>query len=1336
MAMKQKRLARILAFSLFAAGMNALGEVAPKPYVLNDFSDGTTRVAPPISKKWDVGGKAVTVVESSGNDNGGECSDADRVSFARIACRTAAMNFGVNFTKSAQGRNGLSSFVRKISYWVKIDADSAKCGLAEGEVFCQFDFPWGGPRLNGITIGQIGYGKWKQVTQTFDPPTSFATATGMICSGPNPREPLSGAFVFYVDDITIYGDALPTDIKKLKVSAPANGKVTITWAAADPGDPRNFDLRGCNVYRNDQLVGNAENSLTCEAGIGDVIRVKATDIFKNETTGLMRTVSDDVTPPGPVSNVGVEGSSDGSGDVKVRWTNPTDKDLGGISIYCGEVLMDRVKSPATECVLKQRRLNALKTYTVVAEDTSGNAAAGVAAAGVAPRDAATIPPGRLVIDDCNENQQYWSGEDKVLTATTPPLFAKEISVKRGYRGAQAALVNTNLTVAQSAKGIEGLVLRAKAVGTSSSSLQVSITDRDPANGNNRSWVFPLSGAYQLDEDWAWVYIPLEKLRKPSADAVFNAANVVSVTFWDGDRAPRIAIAEAAFAYTPDKASRVTPSEIRNVTVLENSHDRSGRVILSWDPPLDGTVKQVNVYEGTKRVGSRQISTPYYRYLKVNASVDAPVILTVKTEGFDGIESRGVQVPVQPTSSPVFTQPVLLPPDKAPRCDWIEAEAAYYTAPYVRIPDDSASAGECIGTNNGDDDPGKQATAEYAFDSRAARQKIWARLKVSAESSIGVAFDGKEASRIPLKKSAEWSWQVLGTTTLAVGEHKLKLIRDGAGVLIDRLCLSENPAYTPSGKGDASEPANHFQFLVETPLYKSLLWIPPQAKQIRGVLLTKLNLSEPQVILNPAIRRACTREALAIIYTAYINEGASLKMVQLLYDGNNQMSDALILDQLDLLAKASGYAELKDAPITSTGHSMSYATGNSLAYWNHERVFSRMPMRSGFGHPTGTRPGDNADYIPLLFVGNIGYDDFIHNGGTFPGFWFGGGVVNNRERGAFFGNVVTADGHLDYSVEDSHLQAMFLQKTARAIVPEGVALNGPIALKKLAPTDGWLTGPAGCLDKPEDKPMPMAQFAGDLMKEHKMWFIDQEMADFAYGYHTSYAKRNGKFQQVMFLDKDKKPFNVFWGEGGGELKRCEILGPNLFRLGKGFWNKVPGNYLTEKVKAGAPVEHSATRSIVRTHTGESAVIRSDAADNFTFSLKLGKIGYVIGNMPYFYQQNYGEDGYVYAQVPLRFWYPKQERKAEQMLTFPPLHDMKVGDQTQKLVATSSAGLTVDYLVVEGPAVIDGDTLVLTDIPPRTKFPIKIRVAATQPGTYAGTLYNTAKPVEQSVILKKD
>ena len=124
------------------------------------------------------------------------------------------------------------------------------------------------------------------------------------------------------------------------------------------------------------------------------------------------------------------------------------------------------------------------------------------------------------------------------------------------------------------------------------------------------------------------------------------------------------------------------------------------------------------------------------------------------------------------------------------------------------------------------------------------------------------------------------------------------------------------------------------------------------------------------------------------------------------------------------------------------------------------------------------------------------------------------------------------------------------------------------------------------------------------------------------------------------------------------------------------------------------------------------------------------------MPYFYQQNYGEDGYVYAQAPLRFWYPRQERKAEQTLAFPPLHDMKVADKTQKLMATSSAGLPVDYLVVEGPAVIEGDTLVLTDIPPRTKFPIKIRVAATQPGTFAGTLYNTAQPIEQSLILNKD
>lgn len=73
-------------------------------------------------------------------------------------------------------------------------------------------------------------------------------------------------------------------------------------------------------------------------------------------------------------------------------------------------------------------------------------------------------------------------------------------------------------------------------------------------------------------------------------------------------------------------------------------------------------------------------------------------------------------------------------------------------------------------------------------------------------------------------------------------------------------------------------------------------------------------------------------------------------------------------------------------------------------------------------------------------------------------------------------------------------------------------------------------------------------------------------------------------------------------------------------------------------------------------------------------------------------------------------------------------MKKGTETISLHATSDCGLPVYYYVKEGPAEIEGNKLVFTRIPPRSKFPLKVTVVAWQYGL-AGEV-QTAEPVERS------
>jgi hypothetical protein len=83
-------------------------------------------------------------------------------------------------------------------------------------------------------------------------------------------------------------------------------------------------------------------------------------------------------------------------------------------------------------------------------------------------------------------------------------------------------------------------------------------------------------------------------------------------------------------------------------------------------------------------------------------------------------------------------------------------------------------------------------------------------------------------------------------------------------------------------------------------------------------------------------------------------------------------------------------------------------------------------------------------------------------------------------------------------------------------------------------------------------------------------------------------------------------------------------------------------------------------------------------------------------------------------------------ADNAITFSQIPD----DSDRKpigLKATASSGLPVAYYVDSGPAVVDGDTLKFTPIPPRSKFPLTVRVVAWQWGRSAEPKVKSADPV---------
>ena len=103
-----------------------------------------------------------------------------------------------------------------------------------------------------------------------------------------------------------------------------------------------------------------------------------------------------------------------------------------------------------------------------------------------------------------------------------------------------------------------------------------------------------------------------------------------------------------------------------------------------------------------------------------------------------------------------------------------------------------------------------------------------------------------------------------------------------------------------------------------------------------------------------------------------------------------------------------------------------------------------------------------------------------------------------------------------------------------------------------------------------------------------------------------------------------------------------------------------------------------------------------------------------------------------QVEIRIPYRNKEG-IPQRIIFPKLSDVKASVKEISLKGTADSGLPVYYYVKEGPAEIKRDKLVLTKIPPRAKFPVKVTVVAWQYGRSGEPKVQTAEAVEQSFYI---
>lgn len=523
---------------------------------------------------------------------------------------------------------------------------------------------------------------------------------------------------------------------------------------------------------------------------------------------------------------------------------------------------------------------------------------------------------------------------------------------------------------------------------------------------------------------------------------------------------------------------------------------------------------------------------------------------------------------------------------------------------------------------------------------------------------------------------------------------------------------------PAARSSPAEAVFQYAVRVQTKQgpKEGYLWIPPQAEQVRGVLVAGMTLAERELVRDPQVRAACGEEALAVLF---VKSGIGSFDVQ---------------QALDAAAEESGYRELAVAPLFFVGHSAGGPQALAAATKHQERCFGLMQYRGG--HPGVGRSGGEVPLpagIPaLMMLGQ--FDEFgkVHRDEQGRENWENGVdslAAYNALADDNLGSLVVEPGagHFAWSDRCAAYFALFLRKAAKARIPDWpVDAAAPVRCREVAATSGWRTDLR--LAAPKHPAAPAEKFVGE--RGRSSWHFDQEMAEATIAIHRGLAGKRDQFlrwQDKHTVQAGARNFlsEIRWIGDGQTLEvrpDYAVIYPRQQKDGSGpRW-----------ATAGEPVGRSKAPIHVRTVGGPLATsgkhalrVRFDALSPATAEERA-----------VFLASSAGDDNYRHTELVgmLPPGFARLKEGKPQTISFPAIGNLASDAAPIGLRAVSDAGLPVEYYVACGPAMIDNGKLKIAELPRRAKFPIAVRIVAYQFGRAIEPRVASATPVEQTIHIE--
>ncbi len=489
--------------------------------------------------------------------------------------------------------------------------------------------------------------------------------------------------------------------------------------------------------------------------------------------------------------------------------------------------------------------------------------------------------------------------------------------------------------------------------------------------------------------------------------------------------------------------------------------------------------------------------------------------------------------------------------------------------------------------------------------------------------------------------------------------------------------------------------------------RAYLWVPPKCQQVRAVIVAQHNLLEESILLNPKFRQELEMLNVAEVWI--------MPNIDFTFDFHKGAGDAFD-DMMKTLAAKSGYTELVYAPVIPIGHSAAASYPWNFAAWAPQRTLAALSVHGDT--PRTNLTGNGAKYPDW---GNVTLDGIpgLFTMGQFQ--WWDKRTQPGLDYVAAHPGTPLAmlpdigHGHFDTSDAQVRFLAMFVRKAVEYRMPKNSPVDGPVALKPVDPKLGWLVNLWSPDTGRKFAAAPYADYKGD--RANAFWCFDEEMAKATEAYgagRTLTANRsiiyvqagkvmapsNGLFRPKLATDEDGRTFrfssyvvdgtiapDTDWTDDLAKSTQAKQLTPNV--LCGPIAHVDDNKYRIEFDQSGFASAYRSYNAFISTMvpTDWKEVVRPQAAGIFVAHNTIG---------------------------------------ANNVITFPALADVS-HRRPIKLSATASSGLPVAYYVDSGPAIIEGNSLKFTPIPPRSIFPVEVRVVAWQWGRAGASPVKSAEPV---------